>query len=184
MKRAISFLAVAALLSGMPVAFAVPPAYTGQFGNPEEPALRVVKWPVLGLRKLFVRTHEGLHDGIHKSPCAAVCEGSCGAVRGTGTLIDHTARGMVYAPLPPKAPLRSTETYEDQALAFIEKMTAPPEEPEEVVEKEEEEKEAPYLPFRVRETGVERAQQRYVPDRAAQRERTQPGTGNLLRLAR
>ncbi len=187
MRVTIVALVMAAILSGIPSGYAVQPTYEGQFGNPEEPALRVVKWPVLGFRKFIIRVHDGLHSGIHKSPCAAAHEGASGAWSGAGVWADHTARGMVYAPLPPKQPLRHAQSYEEQALAFIDRVTAPPEKEEAVPEEaevDEAEEEVQYLPFLVKERAVETAQRRYVPDRAAQRDRVRVGEGNLLKLAR
>ena len=171
---------------------AVPPAYEGQFGNPEEPALRVVKWPWLGLRKMVMYTHDGLKSGIHCHPPAALCEGGCGAARGTFVLIDHTGRGMIYQKLPPKGSLRVKASYEEQALAFIHEVTYARKEaadmaitaPAEASPDGVDEYGNPYLPFRVKERPIFAAQRRYVPERTVQRDRSLARRENLLRLAR
>lgn len=164
--------------------YAVPPAYEGQFGNPEEPALRVVKWPWLGFRKLVSKTHDGLYRGLHKHPPASVCKGTKGAICGTGVLIDHTARGMVYAPLPPKGPLKKKRSYEDNAQLFIE-MTLQAEAQNGDLSAAEQLAGTP-KPLEVREIrgDVRRAQRRYVPHLMKFKDRVRPGEGNLLRLAK
>lgn len=163
---------------------AVPPAYEGQFGNPEEPALRVVKWPWLGFRKLVSRTHDGLHRGIYKHPPASICEGTKGAVVGTGVFIDHTARGMVYAPLPPKGPLKKKRTYEDNASLFIEMTLNQQGNTGDLAAAQQLAGEPKMLEVREVKRDVRRAQRRYVPHLMSYRDRTPAGQGNLLRLAK
>ncbi|MCK5863499.1 MAG: hypothetical protein KAH38_13495, partial [Candidatus Hydrogenedentes bacterium] len=125
MKAAIIILAVTMVLVGVS-AYATPPTYEGQFGNPEEPALRIIKWPWLGFRKLVVRTHEGLQSGLEKESLSSTgYEGTCGAWDGSKTFVEHTASGLVYAPLPGKASLRKSDTYEKQVMSFIEVVTKP-----------------------------------------------------------
>ena len=167
---------------------AVPPAYEGQFGNPEEPALRVVKWPWLGLRKMVMHTHDGLKSGIQCSPCAAVGEGAKGAAHGTCILLDHTGRGMIYSKLPPKGPLHPGASYEEQAMRYIEQKTgggAPPDvanaEPVPALSTPEG---GPYLTAKVKEPVIFNAQRRYVGDRTVQRDRAFAQRKNLLKLAR
>lgn len=186
MKHILVTLLFVAIMLAAVGGYAVPPEREGQFGNPEEPALRVVKWPWLGLRKLVVRTHDGLERGIHRHPPAALCEGTKGAVHGSGVLVDHSARGMVYSPLPPREPLRERVTYEERAMAFIEETMRKREEvpdDREIVD-DVDAPEPEYLPLEVRETDVEKAQRRYIPLRAGYRDRVRSGEGNLLRLAR
>ncbi len=189
MIMAFAIAAVFLCVSG----YAVPPAYEGPFGNPEEPALRVIKWPWLGLKKLVVSTHEGLKSGMAKeSLCETGKDGTSGAWQGSKTLVDHTARGMVYAPLPEKAPLRETDTYEEHAMAFIEAQLKPACEEQATCAEEapcetegaETEEPVKYLDLKIEESAVEKAQRRYVPLRAAARARVWCGGGNLLRLAR
>lgn len=190
MKTVYVAILVGALFAVPLAGHAVPPAYEGQFGNPEEPALRVVKWPWLGVRKLVVHTHEGLKSGIQCHPPAAVCEGAQGAARGTCILVDHTGRGMIYAKLPPKGSLRPQVSYEEQALAFLNTVAPAGEEggcvpmPEGTVEVAVDENGNPYLPFKVKERAVSRAQRRYVPERTVQRDKAYARRENLLRLAR
>ncbi len=192
MKAAIMLVALAAVCISASV-YAVPPAYEGPFGNPEEPALRVIKWPWLGLRKLVVSTHEGLKSGMDKESLSATgVDGAAGAFEGTKTLVNHTAKGLVYAPLPAKEPLGKTDSYEQKAMAYIEKMTKPAceEQPdacateEQKEESKAEKQEVKLLPPRIKESEVEKAQRRYIPEKAAYRDRTFDGGGNLLKLAR
>ena len=193
-KNALVLLAITLLLTSLS-GHAVPPARESQFGNPEEPALRIVKWPWLGFRKLVVRTHEGLEQGIQRHPPEALCKGARGAARGSLVLVDHTACGMVYSALPPTEPLRIKVTYEEQALAYLNERAGEEELlPEEELHAEseiaiaadmiEKDEEITYLPLKIKETDVVKAQRRYVPERAAYRDRTRAGGGNLLRLAR
>lgn len=202
MKTKLLSAAVVMLLLGAVTAFAVPPAYEGQFGNPEEPALRVVKWPWLGVQKLAIRTHAGLKEGIQNDPADAVCKGARGAASGSATLVDHTARGMIYSPLPPKESLRKTVSYEEAVLAALEKKEAETCAVENGDTSQEtaasggtdgdesadatgaEEKSVNYLVRKVAQTPVEKAQRKYVPEKAAYRDRVRSGGGNLLRLAR
>ncbi len=191
--NALILLAITILTTSLSV-HAVPPARESQFGNPEEPALRIVKWPWLGFKKLMVRTHEGLERGIQHHPPAALCKGARGASCGSLVLMDHTARGMVYSALPPTAPLRIKVTYEDQALSYIKERVGDEEtllDEESAAETKtdtaedalEADEEITYLPLKIKETDVEKAQRRYVPDRVAHRDRVRDGAGNLLRLA-
>jgi len=196
MKAMIVALAITAVLvcaSG----YAVPPAYEGKFGNPEEPALRVIKWPWLGFKKFVGSTHEGLKSGMDKESLSATGQdGVTGAVKGAGTFVDHTAKGLIYAPLPDKESLDKTASYEERAMAYIEKMTktesgeqaeAADGCAEETAGKDEgceEAKEEKYMSTKIEESDVEKAQRRYVPLRASARDRVWSGGGNLLKLAR
>jgi hypothetical protein len=177
---AVLLLALAVSLSS----HAVPPAYEGQFGNPEEPALRVVKWPWLGFRKLVSKTHDGLHRGIHKHPPASICKGTKGAICGTGVFIDHTARGMVYAPLPPKGPLKKKRSYEDNAMLFIEMALNSEAQTGDWEAARQLAGEPKPLEVRPIKGDVKRAQRRYVPLLMSYKDRVRPGEGNLLRLGR
>lgn len=177
--------------------YTVQPAYEGAFGNPEEPALRIVKWPWLGIKKLVSKTHGGLKAGMDKkSLCATGEKGVSGAWEGSKTLVHHTANGMIYAPLPKKEDESTTQSYEARAMAFIEAATAAENEgaeeaaeetteaatgAEESVEAKTEEN---YLATEIPESAVEKAQRRYIPQKAAYRDRNYDGGGNLLKLAR
>ena len=177
--------------------YAVPPAYEGQYGNPEEPALRVVKWPWLGFRKMVMHTHNGLKCGIERHPPAAICEGIDGAAYGAYVLMDHTGRGIIYSKLPPKGPLRPGPSYEERALAYIEQQVyasketkdlpgQPPNppcsvsgtEPLTILEG------GPFLMPKEKEPVVFNAQRRYVGKRTLQRDRALERRDNLLRYAR
>lgn len=176
---------------------AVPPAYEGQYGNPEEPALRVVKWPWLGLRKMVMHTHDGLHCGIHRHPPAAICKGIDGAAYGGYVLLDHTGRGLIYSKLPPKGPLRPGPSYEERAMAFIEQQLYVNKEAESLknqppsptnyasVEASLPPPEGgPYLVPKERKPVVFDAQRRYVGERTRQRDKSLARRENLLRYAR
>lgn len=183
-----------------PVCNAVPPAYEGQFGNPEEPALRVVKWPWLGLRKMVMHTHDGLKCGIQCSPCAAVHEGAKGAAHGGCILLDHTGRGIIYSKLPPKGPLRPGPSYEERAMHYIEQKTGgglPPDVSNaeyitcpvcraeaEKARKLSPPEGGPYLTAKFKEPAKFKAQRRYVGDRTLQRDRALARRENLLKYAR
>ena len=176
---------------------AVPPAYEGQYGNPEEPALRVVKWPWLGLRKMVMYTHEGLHCGIHRHPPAALCEGIDGAAYGGYVLLDHTGRGIIYSKLPPKGPLRPGPSYEERAMAYIERqlytskeagsLQGQPPSPTCYASQKEPlppPEGGPYLVPKERKPVVFDAQRRYVGERTHRRDRAFARRENLLRYAR
>lgn len=186
--RIVAINLILVCMAGM--AYAVPPAYEGPFGNPEEPALRVIKWPWLGLRKMVMHTHDGLNQGIQCSPVAAMKEGACGAKYGSCILIDHVGRGLIYSKLPPKASLRETTTYEEQALAYIEKVTASGEESihkpavdsSSQAPKQVDEHGNAYLVPKRKESDKSIAQRRYVPERVKQRDRALARRTNLLRL--
>jgi hypothetical protein len=178
-----------ALVGAALTCHAVPPAYVGQFGNPEEPALRVIKWPWLGLRKMVMHTHEGLKSGIQCSPVDAVCEGAHGAAKGSCILLDHTGRGLIYSKLPPKGPLNDKTTYEEKALAYINSETVSgqgtvPAGNAEAAKPAVDENGNPYLTVKVKEKDVSKAQRHYVPLRTVQRDRSLARRENLLRLAR
>ena len=191
------------------VANAVPPAYTGQFGNPEEPALRPLKWTWLGVKSLVQSTKDGLASGVEKDPAAMIGEGAVGAAKGSGSLAEHVGHGIVGAPLPPKKD-PSALSYEQAAMVVIETEVnkgkadqqqveaaagaeKPAEQPDPAAEFR---KPAPSTvlpqenpegakPLVIEETSVEKAQRTYVPLQAGYRSnRRTDGTGNLLKLAK
>jgi hypothetical protein len=191
------------------VAGAVPPAYTGQFGNPEEPALRPLKWTWLGVKSLVQSTKDGLANGVEKDPASMAGEGALGAVKGTGSLAASMGHGIVGAPLPPKKDAKSL-SYEQAAMVVINKETkkdaccgqecgkcgddqkaaAQPDPaaqfrkpaPSTVLPAETETAAKPLV---VQESNVEKAQRKYVPLQADYRSnRRMDGTGNLLKLAK
>ncbi len=198
-------VAAVVLLAVAGLANAVPPAYEGHLGNPEEPALRPIKWVWHGVTSLVSSTHAGKRAGIEKSPVAAVSEGAKGAAVGTGALVRSTAKGLVHAPLPEKKP-RNPISYEEAALRSIEAQTAPcccckeecAEAPEAACDAVPEPEPAPStvlisvsatpaapLPAQSELTDVQKSQRKYVPVQASyQGSRIQQGRGNLLKLAR
>ncbi len=190
------------------VASAVPPAYTGQFGNAEEPALRPVKWTWVGVKSLVQSTKDGMASGVEKDPASMVGEGAVGAVKGTGSLASSVGHGIVGAPLPPKKDAK-TLSYEQAAMVVINNETnkdaacqqlfkqpadqnaaAQPDPaarfrqpaPSTVLPAQTAEAAKPLL---VEESNVEKAQRKYLPVQTSYRSnRRTDGTGNLLNLAK
>jgi hypothetical protein len=199
-------LLLAVLCAG--VAGAVPPTYTGQFGNPEEPALRPYKWTWVGVQSLVRATKDGLASGVEKDPASMVGEGAVGAVKGTGGLASSIGHGIVGAPLPPKRDAKAL-SYEQAAMVVIDNETnkgradqlqygqAAEQNAAEAPDPAEQfRKPAPSTvlpvetanaakPFVVEESRVEKAQRKYVPVQTSYRSnRRTDGTGNLLKLAK
>ncbi len=191
------------------VAGAVPPAYTGQFGNPEEPALRPVKWTWLGVKSLVQSTKDGLSSGVQKDPASMAGEGALGAVKGTGGLVSSVGHGIVGAPLPPRKDAKSL-SYEQAAMVVINNETNKDaccqkesakcgddgkgaEQPDPAAQFR---KPAPSTvlpaepgpgakPLVMEENNVEKAQRKYLPVQTSYRSnRHLDGTGNLLNLAK
>jgi len=98
-------LAVAVL--GAPAGFAVEPAYQGQFGNNEEPALRPYKWLYHGVKSLVYHTGDQFVEGNMHTPYVGSVQGLRGLRRGTVNLGESLYRGGVYAPVPPKDSYKS-----------------------------------------------------------------------------
>ena len=94
-------LIVAAIAISLP-GYTVEPAYTGQFGNAEEPALRPYKWLYRGVKSLFYNTADQLIDGNMRTPALGTVQGLRGVRRGTVELGESLYRGGVFAPAPPK----------------------------------------------------------------------------------
>ena len=201
-----AMLLLAVLCTG--VANAVPPAYTGQFGNPEEPALRPLKWTWLGVKSLVQSTKDGLASGVEKDPASMIGEGAVGAAKGSGNLAEHVGHGIVGAPLPPKKDA-SDLSYEQAAMIVIEteenKGKADQQQVDAAAAEKPAEQPDPGAQFRkpapstvlpeanpegakplvIEETSVEKAQRTYVPLQAGYRSnRRLDGTGNLLKLAK
>ena len=191
------------------IAAAVPPAYTGQFGNPEEPALRPLKWTWVGVKTLVESTKDGLASGVQKDPASMAGEGALGAVKGTGGLVSSMGHGIVGAPLPPKRDAKSL-SYEQAAMVVIDNETKkdaccqdqcgkcggeqkPVEQPDPGAAFR---KPAPSTvlpaepgpgvkPLVIQETRVEKAQREYVPVQSGYTSnRHLDGSGNLLKLAK
>ncbi len=203
----VKMVLLALVLAG--AANAVPPESVDQFGNPEEPALRPLKWTLLGVQSLVSTTHAGVKKGAYENPAAMAGEGVKGAAAGTGSLATHLKNGVLFAPLPPKKEGNDL-SYEQAAMLHIEKQTAKecPAEAgccgakEEACATEEEpnaqfRQPAPSTAFptlesavadkrlTVGESDVQKAQRRYVPLQAGYRGKNrEAGDGNLLKLAK
>lgn len=83
-------------------AYAVPPAYTGRLGNPEEPAMRPYKWFWRGIKALVYQPAAGFKNGNAKTPGIGSVEVFRGIRKGTVELGYSVAKGVVGA-VPPKA---------------------------------------------------------------------------------
>ncbi len=81
--------------------YSVEPAYTGQFGNAEEPALRPYKWLYRGAKSLVFHTGDQLLEGNLHTPALGSVQGLRGLRRGTVELGESVYRGAVFAPVPP-----------------------------------------------------------------------------------
>ncbi len=87
------------VITALPAA-AVPPAYVGRLGNAEEPALRPYKWAWHGVKAFVFQTQDQLVRGNMEFPVLGTVKGFRGVRWGTVELLESTARGMVFAPLP------------------------------------------------------------------------------------
>jgi hypothetical protein len=99
---------VTMLLVGFGTAMAVPPAYTGQFGNPEEPALRPYKWLWRGVKALTYQTANAAKEGNLKTPILGSVETFRGFRKGIVEFDESVFRGMLGA-VPPQAGNRDLE---------------------------------------------------------------------------
>jgi hypothetical protein len=117
--RIVVAIALLAGMLAMPGAFAVEPAYKGQFGNNEEPALRPYKWLYRGVKSLVYHTGDQLVEGNAHTPFVGSVQGLRGLRRGTVELGESLYRGGVYAPVPPRdsyKSLSSANTYIENDL--------------------------------------------------------------------
>ncbi len=206
-KRIFLTIAVSLLAAGW--ALAVPPTSTDQLGNPEEPAMRPVKWAGWGVYSLMEETRKGFMKGAQCSPAAMVYETGAGVVRGTGSLIAHVVKGSVYAPLPERRD-RNEPSYEEKAMAFIREhapseqqaaQTAEPAAPDTAEQQPEDpgakyrqpapSLAAPPMAEALQDKGittednvVTAAQRKYVPERMVNyRRHVRIGRGDLTKLA-
>lgn len=206
MRKKCLIIAVMGLLAAG-WAVCVPPASTDQLGNPEEPAMRPVKWAGWGVYSLMDETRKGFMKGAQCSPAAMVYETGAGILRGTASLIAHVAKGSVYAPLPERSD--QSMSYEEAAMAFIQasapsEQAAQPAESEKPVETAQQAEDpgakyrqpAPSLaapPLRealkdkgvtTRDNVVTAAQRKYVPHLLVNyRTQVRTGRGDLTKLA-
>jgi hypothetical protein len=84
---------------------AVPPAYDGPLGNPEEPAMRPYKWLFRGVLNLIVQPVKAFADGNMKTPVLGSVETFRGIRRGAVEMNESILRGLVFAPPPPREDL-------------------------------------------------------------------------------
>jgi len=204
-KTCLVIAAMGLLAAGWAVC--VPPASTDQLGNPEEPAMRPVKWAAWGVYSLMDETRKGFMKGAQCSPAAIVYETGAGVLRGTASLITHVAKGSVYAPLPDRS--KGGISYEEAAMAFIQAnapsgQAAQPTEPEKPAETAQQPEDlgakyrqpapslaAPPLKEALRDKAitpkdnvVTAAQRKYVPHLLVNyRTHVRTGRGDLTKLA-
>lgn len=117
--RVLAAIMLAVAVLGAPGASAVEPAYQGQFGNNEEPALRPYKWLYRGVKSLVYHTGDQFVEGNMHTPYIGSVQGLRGLRRGTVELGESLYRGGVYAPVPPKGSykvLGSANTYIEEDL--------------------------------------------------------------------
>lgn len=75
-------------------------AYTGPYGNPEEPALRPYKWFHHGGKSLVFHVFDRLKHGNLKTPVIGTVEVGRGVRRGVFALGESLYKGSVFAPPP------------------------------------------------------------------------------------
>lgn len=90
-------------------------AYTGQFGNREETALRPYKWMWHGAKSLVYHTVYSFNRGNMKTPFFGSAEGLRGLRRGTVELGESTFRGANFAE-PPHTPRQKATIREIQTV--------------------------------------------------------------------
>lgn len=193
-------------------ASAVQPAYVGEFGNPEEPALRPFKWAISGVGALFFQTGKAFRDGNMNTPVLGTPETLRGLGIGTIELGESVYNGLVYKPLVDYSEFKKTHRVnhrinEDLLLRNVRDLASagwyypslkrndhyPVESDQKVairLERAEATRDARAAASASRDPYVEltrreRAQMRHVPDRAAHGiSKKKETTGNLLKLAR
>lgn len=208
MKRALMLMLVMVLLAPF-AAFAVEPAYVGQFGNAEEPALRPYKWMWRGVKALFYQTGHGFKHGNMRTPVLGTAETFRGLRKGTFELAESTYHGLAFAPVPPKGDYkelgRLNEMVDNEkarsnfsdlvfslyAFPVLKFVDCHPAENETRVQIREERakatREAQKAAAAARETPMdrlERAQRNYLGDRYPTNSGKQSAGGNLLKLAK
>jgi len=210
MKRFLCLLLVAVFTVPM-AGFAVEPAYAGEFGNPEEPALRPYKWMWRGVKSLFYQTGYGFKHGNMKTPVLGTAETFRGLRKGTFELGESVYHGLAFAPVPPKDSYKKTmrlneivdnekarsnisdlvfSVYAFPVLKFVDRYPA---ENEQRVQIREERAQATRAAQDAAEAArqpqmepLERAQREYLGDRYPKNTGKQKefGRGNLLKLAK
>ena len=82
-------------------ASAVPPAYEGRLGNPEEPALRPYKWMWRGIKALAYQPAKAFRKGNIKTPGLGSVEVFRGLRKGVVELDESVMRGAMGTVPPP-----------------------------------------------------------------------------------
>ncbi|MFM1921173.1 MAG: hypothetical protein RLZZ303_2807 [Candidatus Hydrogenedentota bacterium] len=205
-------LLLGTLCVGCATAGAVQPAYVGEFGNPEEPALRPIKWAISGVGALFFQTGKAFRDGNMNTPVLGTPETLRGAGIGAIELGESIYNGMVYKPLTDYREFKKTHRVnkrinEDLLLRNVRDAAStlwyypsvkkndhyPAESDEKVairLERAQQTREAREAASAKRDPYAhlsrrERAQMRHVPDRATHSlNKKSDMSGNLLKLAR
>jgi len=101
MKSANAKAVIVLLLTSTFAAHAVPPAYVGPLGNPEEPAMRPYKWLFRGVLALLAHPVIAFKEGNMKTPVLGSVEVVRGLRRGAIELDESIFRGLVFTPPPP-----------------------------------------------------------------------------------
>jgi len=108
--KVLAAIMLAVAILGAPSGFAVEPAYRGQFGNNEEPALRPYKWLYRGVKSLGYHTGDQFVEGNMHTPFVGSVQGLRGLRRGSVELGESLYRGGVYAPVPAQDHYKSLGT--------------------------------------------------------------------------
>ncbi len=113
-RKLVGFLVLTIVACG---AYAVPPAYEGPMGNPEEPALRPYKWFWRGMKALVYHPVKSLVEGNVKTPVLGTAEVFRGVRRG---MVENEASiwmGMMGAQVrPTKEVGKANKFIEDDIL--------------------------------------------------------------------
>ena len=195
-------------------AFAVEPAYTGPYGNVEEPALRPYKWAFSGIKSLFYHSGKSVADGNLKFPVLGTVELGKGVRTGGVELGESVFRGINFAPVPQdkdyykdihKANEKINKHRGSQEVAdavstvgiftlfgypvqkLVDKYPVKDEEEIAAYKDEREKVKASKRAARKerKESDLEIAQKRHIGDRASLGSKKSKGeTGNLLKLAK
>jgi hypothetical protein len=102
MRLICGFLMAATALVAAGQARALEPAYVGQFGYAEEPALRPYKWLWVGLKSFGYQTQDSFVRGNMNTPVLGSVEVFRGIRRGSFALGENTVNGLLYREVPPK----------------------------------------------------------------------------------
>ena len=98
MKLVLTVVAVAFLGAG--ISYAIPPAYTGPLGNPEEPALRPYKWLWHGTKAFVYHPAASFKDGNLRTPVFGSADFFIGLRRGSVEMDEAIVRGILFTEVP------------------------------------------------------------------------------------